>query len=403
MLNIPVKDCCGCTACYCSCPTSAIQMQPDAEGFLYPQIDSARCCKCRRCEKVCPVLNPPALSQKYEDCIIAQSKTEEVLDSCTSGGFVDTLCRYVLEKCNGYVAGVAYDESFMPTHKIVDSYEAAKAFRNSKYAQSVLGNVFSDVQKLLSCGEVVMFIGTPCQVAGLKSFLGKDYSNLVSVDLVCRSIPSPKFWREYLNWQEMRHKAPIKEVTCRKKTYGYHSGTLELQFETGKRYTGSNRVDYFMKCFHGDICSRRSCYGCHFKTKHRCSDFTVFDCWRPSLATEPAVEDNDRGYSNVLVHTAKGKDILNALADISLYQSDPDRMLSVMGSMIAKSIEMNDKRHRFYADLDQYGFEETVKRYKKVTFKDRLIEAAKPVRFMAQKARRHAVRRQKNERNHGTD
>ena len=292
---------------------------------------------------------------------------------------MDALCRYVAEQPNGYVTGVAFDENFMPKHKIVDSYHEAKAFRNSKYAQSDMGKIFCDVKDLLEAGNTVLFIGTPCQTGGLKVFLKKGYENLITADLICRSVPSPKLWRAYLDWQEKRYRSRIKTVTCRKKTYGYHSGTLEIRFENGRKYAGSNRVDYYMKSFHGDICSRLSCYECSFRTRHRCTDFTVFDSWRPQQATEPAITDNDRGYSNVLVHTTKGKEILGQLEEISLHQSSPEKMLTVMGSMLESQVQMKAGRDNFYTNLEKLGFEKTVKRYCKVTIKDRAIEAAKPI------------------------
>ncbi len=326
-------------------------------------------------------MNPPTLPDAFADCAIAQNKDAQVLNESTSGGFVDALFRYVLNDIGGYVAGVAFDREFMPHHKIVDTYEDAAAFRNSKYAQSDMGEVFRKILHLLKDGQTVMFVGVPCQVAGLKAFVGKYDQNLITVDLVCRSIPSPKLWRKYLDWQIARYGSDIKKVVCRKKTYGYHSGALEIDFENGKHYAGSNRVDYYMKSFHKDICSRRSCYNCQFKTRHRCSDFTVFDSWRPYAATTPPIVDNDKGFSNVLVHTTKGKDILQKLNGIDLYPANADKLLSVMGSMVESSIKPKKERETFYADLDTYGFYKTVKRYSRVSVKDRVIELSKPVRY----------------------
>lgn len=381
MPNIPVKNCCGCTACYNICPKSAIQMSPDSEGFLYPDVDEAKCIGCGACEKVCPIVHQPTLHEAYADCVVAQSNSNDVLDESTSGGFIDALYKYVLDECGGYAVGVAYNHEFLPIHVITDSYEKAKEFRNSKYAQSDLSNVFKSIRELLVKGKRVMFVGTPCQVAGLKTFLSKEYENLITVDLVCRSIPSPKLWRKYLDWQEERHNAKITKVVCRKKTYGYHSGALEIEFENGKHYAGSNRVDYYMKSFHHDLCSRPSCYDCQFKTKHRCSDFTVFACWRPGLVTSPAVSDNDKGYSNVLVHTAKGKFILHSMKNVNLYESDDEKLFTVMGSMATVSIKPKKERETFYNDIDRLGFYKTVKRYSKVSLKDRAIEAVKPIRY----------------------
>lgn len=381
MLNIPVKNCCGCTACYNICPKSAIQMSADSEGFLYPNVDEAKCVGCGACEKVCPIVHQPTLHEAYADCVVAQSNSNDVLDESTSGGFIDALYKYVLDECGGYAVGVAYNHEFLPIHVITDSYERAKEFRNSKYAQSDLGNVFKNIRELLGKGKRVMFVGTPCQVAGLKTFLSKEYENLITVDLVCRSIPSPKLWRKYLDWQEERRNAKITKVVCRKKTYGYHSGALEIEFENGKHYAGSNRVDYYMKSFHHDLCSRPSCYDCRFKTKHRCSDFTVFDCWNPHAVAMSELTDNDRGYSNVIVHSEKGKDILSNIQNSVLVKADPEKMFAFTGGMESTSIRYNPRRAMYYTDVNSLGFEKAVRKHITVTAMDYLIESLKPVRY----------------------
>lgn len=380
MPKIPVDNCCGCTACYSICPKDAIRMIPDQEGFLYPVIHSDSCVSCGLCEQVCPILHTPVLPDKYEECVAVQHVDEEVLNGSTSGGFIDALYYHILERKHGYAAGVAFNEQFMPVHLVVDRYEEAKPFRNSKYAQSNLNGVFREVRSLLRQGYPVLFVGTPCQVAGLKTFLQEEYNNLITVDLVCRSIPSPKLWKNYLKWQEEKHKDRIVEVVCRKKMYGYHSGALEIRFAGGKKYRGSNRVDFFMKSFHRDICSRPSCYHCAFKTEHRCSDFTVFDSWNPQLVTHESIADNDRGFSNVLVHTRKGKDLLGNLEKICCYRADPEKMFRYTGGMERCSVTYPKERKTFYEDLNSMGFDKTVKKYISVTWTDRLIEAAKPIR-----------------------
>lgn len=385
MQKIPAANCNGCTACFNICPCNAITMDDDAEGFAYPVIIKEKCIDCGLCISICPEHNPPKLSNTYFGCYIAQSKRQETLDACTSGGFIDALNEHIISEYNGYCAGVAYDDEFLPVHKLVNGREEVKQFRNSKYAQSRMGSTFVDAKSKLDEGRIVLFTGTPCQVAGLKAYLQKDYENLFLVDLVCRSVPSPLFWKRYLEWQENRYGSKICAVTCRKKTYGYRSGTLEIQFEDGHKYLGSNRVDYYMKSFHHDVCSRSSCYSCSFKSEHRCSDFTVFDCWQPHLVAEGLSFDNDNGYSNVLVHTDKGKRLMSELKNMKLYPADPIKMFAYTGGMESNSIIRTPERDTFYQNLNRLSFIDTVREYVRVSCLDRLIESVKPARYAVQK------------------
>ena len=385
MPQIPVENCSGCTACYNACPVSAIKMLPDDEGFTFPVVDGALCIECGRCECVCPIINPPVLEDKYYGGFVVQSEDGEVLDQSTSGGFIDALCKYVIEEKKGVAVGAAFDENFMPKHIIAESYQEAKRFRGSKYAQSDLGDIFKKTEALLKAGKTVLFIGTPCQIGGLNTFLIKKYDNLITVDLVCRSIPSPKLWREYLDWQESRYNSKVKEVSFRKKTYGYHSGTLRIMFENGKRYNGSNRVDYYMKSFHSDICSRNACYSCAFKTAHRCSDFTVFDCWSPEKVTLGELLDNDKGYSNVILNSKKSAVIIRAVKNITLSEADPEGMLAFVGGMATQSIRYKTARRNYYKVIEKYGYPKGVKKYIKVSAKDRIIEGLKPLRYALKK------------------
>lgn len=256
--------------------------------------------------------------------------------------------------------------------------------RSSKYAQSGLNTIFSQIETLLKHDKKVVFTGTPCQVAGLRSFLRKDYTNLYLIDLVCRSIPSPKLWKAYLEWQKEKYGADITAINCRSKTYGYHSGTLTIDFANGKHYSGSNRVDFYMKSFHHDICSRPSCYECRFKTVQRCSDFTVFDSWQPQMVTQAQFDDNNKGYSNVIVRSEKGQKLLNELQGIVTMNADAEKMFFYTGNMESKSIDMPVERAEFYQNIDKFGFEKGIRIACKVTLTDQIIEGLKPIRYKIQ-------------------
>lgn len=381
MINIQDKTkCCGCTACFNICPKGCIEMKSDEEGFVYPVVNSAECVHCGLCDVICPINNTPEISSSIMNGAIVQNLDDNVLKESTSGGFVDSLYKYVLEELKGYAVGVQYDENFMPKHVITTSYCTAKKFRNSKYAQSNMQNIFKEIKNLLKKDKWVMFVGTPCQVAGLVNFLQKKYHKLITVDLVCRSIPSPKLWKMYLLWQESVHNSKIKKVSCRKKTYGYHSGSLEILFVNGKHYSGSNRVDYYMKSFHSDVCSRPSCYNCVFKTKKRCSDYTVFDSWAPEKILGQQFKDNDKGYSNVIIHSEKANDIIKKLGNVEIVKANPDDMFKYTGGMESNSIKLTRKRKEYYQELDKLGFLDNAKKFIKVSCIDKFIENLKPIK-----------------------
>ena len=395
MINIVEKcNCCGCTACYNACPKRAISMRADTEGFLYPEIDDDKCIKCGVCEKVCPILNPPARPMKSVSAYVTQCNKVDVLQESTSGGFMDCLGEYVISN-GGVVFGVKYGNDFMPIHSLAVNTEDLKAFRNSKYSQSVLGDAFSDIKKYLEQEQKVLFIGTPCQVAGLKSYLRKEYENLISADLVCRSIPSPLLFKKYLEWQEKKYNSKINSIVCRNKTYGYHRGTLVIRFENGRVYSGSNRVDKYMKAFHTNICSRPSCYSCQFKTKTRCSDFTVFDSWRPDVVCE-GLADNDQGYSNVVIHTLKGEQIIHEISGSTIWRGDQETMFRFTGEMERSSVKKPQVRDDFYIELNRHGFEDTMKKYVYVGIKDRLIEGIKPFIFTVKRFAKKACFRSRS-------
>ena len=371
------EKCCGCTACMNICPTNAIEMKEDEEGFLYPIVNKDKCINCHLCEKVCPVINTK-INKKEPKAYAIRTRDENVLRTSTSGGFFTPLAEYVLAN-NGIVFGVSYGKDLRVEHVKIDKKNADKIdlLRGSKYVQSYLGTTFKEVKNLLDSNKLVLFTGTPCQLQGLNNFLGKHYDNLITMDLICHGVPSPKLWELYVNYQQKKNKSKIRKVHFRNKTYGYHSGTMKLEFDNKKKYYGSARVDYMLKSFFTEISSRPACYECAFKNRKHICDFTVFDCWHISdLAKE--VKDDDKGYTNVFVNTDKGKVILEKIEDkMLIYEVDIDKAISLDGPMVEKSAIPNKNRKEFYKNLNEEGLEKTIKKYINVSYKDKLIEISK--------------------------
>ena len=303
--------CSGCTACASICPHGCISMEPDSEGFRRPVIDTARCVECGLCSKVCPVLNAPSTAQ-LPLAYAAKNKDETVRAVSTSGGVFTLLAEQILAQ-GGVVFGAAYDADFKVEHRMVESPQGLSALRGAKYAQSGLGDSFRQVKAQLSHGKQVLFSGTPCQVAGLRTFLGKDEPNLLLVDLVCHGTPSPAVWEQYLNWRSEQtadgHR-PVSVSLCSKDS-GWSTYSADIRWPYGRNYLATNREDPFLRAVAGDLCLRPSCHRCSTKGLNRCSDFTLGDYWGVGDQL-PAMSDN-KGTSIVLVHSDKAKALWDQL------------------------------------------------------------------------------------------
>ena len=196
MLSTKTDECVGCGACENVCPVKAISMQENEEGFLYPVVDSDLCVSCNKCNHVCPVQKnekKAVVSKAYA----AWNKDDAILRGSSSGGVFSILAQYVLRK-GGVVCGAAFDEGNVVKHILVENAADLEKLRGSKYVQSEIGHIFVQIKDLLKSGRQVLFSGTPCQVAGLNSYLEKDFDNLLTVDVACHGVPSPKVWQKYI-------------------------------------------------------------------------------------------------------------------------------------------------------------------------------------------------------------
>ena len=372
--------CTGCTACKNICPTQAISMQDDREGFQYPLINSTTCIDCSLCEKVCPINNPPPNDNFSRISFVARTKDDLLLMACTSGGVFTTLSRQFLED-SGIVYGAIYDENFNVIHQRIINTNDVNKLSGSKYVQSDLGNCFQQIQDDLNNSNKVLFCGTPCQVAGLINFLSKPYENLFVVDLVCHGVPSPQLWREYLTYIQSI-KGPLKTVNFRSKKLGYHVSVMEESFANGQTIIGSARTNLMSKCFFRNIADRYSCYNCQFKTVERCSDLTLYDSWHASKLVN-GLKDDDKGYTNIIVQSNNGKILIDRyLSDVvELYESDAQRAIELDGSMALASVRMHNKRDEFYTYLCEHGISKAIQKYLPISKKDYLIEKIKVVLY----------------------
>lgn len=351
MINIEnKKDCCGCTACYSVCPKHCITMEEDSEGFRYPKIDAENCINCNMCSKVCPVLKEEP-KDDFTKAYIVRNKDNDVLMNSSSGGAFTAFSDAAVDE-HYVVFGGAFDDDFNVIHDCAETKTDAEKFRGSKYVQSQLNDTFLQIKSLLDNGRKVLFSGCPCQVAGLVSFLQKPYDNLITVDFICHAVPSPKVWKKYREYLTSKYKSDIKSVNFRSKEFGYHCSSMKIEMENGKTQKLGMNTDLLLKSFFLNVCSRPSCYDCHFKTTDRYSDITVFDCWDISRYDKNKKDDN-KGYSAVLLHNQKGQKLFEKISDkVECCDADLDVLLKTDGRYALKSIDYNPKREKYFELLN---------------------------------------------------
>ncbi len=349
-VKIEEKDlCCGCTACYSVCPKNAIKMLRDNEGFLYPEVDKEKCVNCGMCKKVCPILNKAKLNEFKPKAYLFQNSNEEIRKDSTSGGIFTAIGEFVI-KNNGIVYGATFDDNFVVNHIGVEStYELCK-FRKSKYVQSNQNNCFKEIKQYLDNGKLVCYSGTPCQVGGLRTYLRKDYENLILVDIMCHSVPSPLVFEKYKGYILKKMNAnKILNINFRDKNkYGYKYSMMTVETDNGI-YSQGIDTDPYLRAFFSDVSVRPSCYNCHFKTMKRVSDLTIWDCFNINEIDKSF--DDDKGTTRVLVQSEKGEKLLENLDDVRLKELDINIATKKVKEM-TNSVNYNDKRKKFFENIN---------------------------------------------------
>lgn len=375
------KQCTGCTACTSACPKQCIEMKRDDEGFKYPVIDVSKCIRCGLCEKICPVNHPTEKNGVVAGYVARYKDIDTVIES-TSGGSFSAFADYTFIR-NGLLYGVGYDENLTVNHFGINvgHKEQVSEMIGSKYVQSDLKQCFTEIKDALKTGRFVCFSGTPCQVAGLKAYLKKNYENLITVDLVCHGVASPLLFEKYVSYMQEKEKSKVVNVKFRNKTYGYHSGTMMVQYANGKKYYGSGRVDYMSKAYFKGACSRYSCYECQYKGIERCSDFTVFDSWHVEQLVW-GKKDDDKGYTNIFVHTEKGKRVICEMTPyLEIWEADTMKMKLLDGVMIDNNPTMDRNRAVLIKEASEQSFEGCMQKYLPVSSTDKIVEKTKAILY----------------------
>lgn len=362
------KLCCGCGACANICNKHAIVLSPDERGFYVPQIDSKKCIECGLCKKVCPIGRKDELEDPVfvPEVYAAYSKDDSIKRQSTSGGVFSVLAIHTLNK-NGIVYGAAFDENLTVRHIGIRTQSDLWKLRGSKYVQSfVSDNIFVEIKNELHRGTPVLFTGTPCQVAGLKIFLGRKYDNLLTIDLICHGVPSPSVFKEYLKDLECEY-GKISSYKFRDKQHGWKYPNVEF-CANGKIYHIPYGLDYFIGLF-GKSTTMTSCYSCEYASPKRISDITIGDFWG-FVQTHSMVDDNT-GISCLICNTACGKEYFDIIKDDFVYEKRSFEEVARKNPRLSSPREYHSTN--FWDEFLTSGFRKTKKKVLKITFINKTI------------------------------
>lgn len=353
------KDICiGCYACATICPRHLITMKEDKNGFTYPMIvNKNECISCNKCNQVCPAITTHSVS-KIKKAYAARNKNYNVRRESSSGGIFYLLAKNIIEN-NGIVFGARFDDDFSVVHDWVSRASELHLFQGSKYVQSNIGNSLLDAKKFLDQGRLVLFSGTPCQVAALKDYLGKDYNNLYTQEIMCYGVPAPGVWRRYIQYIQNRYKSKIVNISFRNKDNGWREYQCVFSFQNGKSHRVYHDNDLYMKGFIEGLYLRDACYECQFKGNNHQGDLVLADFWGIERICD-TIDDN-KGASLILILSEKGKKLFDIIEnDMCFCEVDANKAIQY-NPAFSCSATKNINRNRFYSMLDNKTIQSAIK------------------------------------------
>lgn len=370
MPELLFEKCTGCGACAGVCPKSAITMRPNDEGFLYPVINKADCVNCGLCGKICSVNtagNDETFSEKefsVRPAFACIALDEKVRAESSSGGMFSMFAEKIIST-GGVVFGAEFAEDFSVRLGWIETVGGLARLRGSKYVQARTENSFAECRSFLEEGRKVLFTGTPCQIAGLKSFLRKDYANLITADFICHGVPSPALWQKYVN-EKSANNRKITKINFRDKSDGWKNYSFAVNYADGSFHKQIFRDNKYMRLFLKDNALRESCYQCPFRDDNRKSDMTLADFW----GVENILPEffDDKGTSLVIIQSEKGQELFDSCR--SAFRSAPTDFRAAVKRNPAyfENKKKSRKRNLFYKNFDRHGIDRLYRRFGRDSF-----------------------------------
>ncbi len=368
-------ECTGCEACKSICPEACIRMVEDGEGFLAPIIDYARCTECKKCESTCPILRRPSLSREDEPEVFAcWHKIPEVRFVSSSGGAFSALAEMVLAE-KGVVFGAAYGEGLHVHHTHIEQIEDLDKLRRSKYVQSEIGDSFEDVKIFLAAGRKVLFVGAPCQIAGLHAFLGGEHPGLLTVDFICHGVPSPKVFSRYVGYIEKIFDEKVADIDFRDKRNGWLNNVVVGKFSHARQVQIKGNRNSFFNGFILNAFLRNTCYQCPVIGLPRFGHLTIADFWGIQPDNDIPRSEIDKGISLLMVNgPTKAETFLPALENrLVLFQRTLSEARTGNAPMCIPA-NRPKTRDEFFYDFDKLTYPDLAKKFLQPTMKRMLIQ-----------------------------
>ncbi len=379
MIQYKKENCCGCGACMQSCPRCCISLETDMEGFLYPITNISKCIQCGKCVQVCPIINNKQEQDSfigakntrlkkeiYPVAFAGHHKNESIRYDSSSGGAFTLFAEAILAQ-GGIVYGCTLNEDLEAIHVGVETIDGLAKLRGSKYVQSKIGYVYENIRKALGKGRKVLFVGTPCQAAGLINYIGRKDNNLFVMDFICHGVPSPMIFSSFLRAEEAKYKSKIVMHKFRNKDKGWNQSGIQLgtssYFADGtyvRRFPAF--IDKYMNGFLEDLFLRPSCYSCKFKSLPKLyADVTVADFWQLNKSC-PELNDH-KGTSLIIIHNEQAMSLWNQVKYNCVFKKVDFEIAIAGNKSIIKSARANNQRENFYKEYYEKGYDYVSKKY----------------------------------------
>lgn len=359
------NNCSGCRACEQVCPVQAITMTDDKEGFRVPIVNVSVCVNCGKCNNVCMYDNAPYKVHVFEQprkAYVAWNRSLQLRKESTSGGLFSVIATCILKK-DGVVYGCAWATDLTVHHIRITTLSGLSALKKSKYIESDTEHTFSEVKKDLHEGKIVLYSGTPCQIAGLKYFLGKEYDNLYTIDLVCEGVPSPLIFKKYLQWIEKKEKCKVVNFMFRDYSEKLQSACISYQLENSRKISVRLGQSFFFRLFYELKINRLSCYTCLYSKPERVGDFTLSDFWGIENTYPEMKKERKCGINLVLCNSDKALRLFDTVKENLWFKEVSVERALGSDIRLRGTISKPEVRNVIYSELANSGFDYIGRKY----------------------------------------